>query len=90
MGKVRRLLSKFKHTRPSAELTCMPTAASPDSNPAPGAAQPETDSVVDTAYTPVQLNASVENLPAEIRREILGALEYEGLRALVHASPTFH
>ncbi|KAL2022268.1 hypothetical protein VTK56DRAFT_5878 [Thermocarpiscus australiensis] len=78
----------------------MPTAASPDPAPSGSAiqttkpsstiARPETDPISDTVGTPVQLNAGLENLPAEIRREILDALDYESLRALVHASPTFH
>lgn len=34
--------------------------------------------------------AQLENLPAEIRRQLLSMLEYEGLKVLVHASPTYH
>ncbi len=37
-----------------------------------------------------QRNAALENLPAEIRRAILDVLDYKTLRALAHASPTFH
>lgn len=33
---------------------------------------------------------TLENLPAEIRRHLLLALEYEALKALVHASPVYH
>lgn len=32
----------------------------------------------------------LENLPAEIRRYLLLTLEYEALKALVHASPVYH
>ena len=32
----------------------------------------------------------IEGLPSELRRQILCHLDYEGLRALVHASPIFH
>ena len=35
-------------------------------------------------------NAPFENFPAEIRRYLLSMLEYEGLKALVHASPVYH
>ena len=38
----------------------------------------------------LQRNAALENLPAEIRRAILDVLDYKTLRALAHASPTFH
>ncbi|KAL2198834.1 hypothetical protein P885DRAFT_67974 [Corynascus similis CBS 632.67] len=38
----------------------------------------------------VQRNTALENLPAEICYAILDALDYKSLRALVHASPTFH
>ncbi|KAK4234785.1 hypothetical protein C8A03DRAFT_37412 [Achaetomium macrosporum] len=84
MGKVRRLFSKF-HIRLSSKSTSMPTAPSHDPAPSGSAVQTTRQS-----STVAQLNAPFENLPAEIRREILGALEYEGLRALVHASPAFH
>lgn len=32
----------------------------------------------------------LESLPAEIRRYILFTLEYEELKALIHASPIYH
>lgn len=35
-------------------------------------------------------NNALERLPAEIRRRILSILEYDGLKALVHASPVYH
>lgn len=35
-------------------------------------------------------NAPLENLPAEIRRELLFSMEVDELRGLVHASPVFH
>lgn len=50
-------------------------------------------SAATTAYvvpTLIQVNAPLENLPAEIRRYLLSMLEYGGLRALVHASPVYH
>ncbi|RDL30361.1 uncharacterized protein BP5553_10239 [Venustampulla echinocandica] len=37
-----------------------------------------------------QLNATLENLPPEIRRQLLSVLGLEELSALVHASSTFH
>ncbi|KAL2809184.1 hypothetical protein BJX63DRAFT_424024 [Aspergillus granulosus] len=37
-----------------------------------------------------RLNAALENLPPEIRRQILLAADFDGLNALVHASPVFH
>jgi hypothetical protein len=100
MGKVRRLFTKF-HTRASSESTSyIPTTASPDPAPSESAvqttkpsstvAQPGTHPISDTAGTSVQRNAALENLPAEIRRAILDALDYKRLRDLAHASPTFH
>lgn len=35
-------------------------------------------------------NAPLQSLPPEIRQQIPGALEYDDLRAFVHASPVFH
>ncbi|OJJ87649.1 uncharacterized protein ASPGLDRAFT_63789 [Aspergillus glaucus CBS 516.65] len=37
-----------------------------------------------------QSNTPLENLPAEIRRHLLSTLDYEGLKALVHASSIYH
>lgn len=37
-----------------------------------------------------QLNAPLENLPREMRRQLLSILELADLSALVHASPVFH
>ncbi|KAK3311693.1 uncharacterized protein B0T15DRAFT_490290 [Chaetomium strumarium] len=84
MGKLRRLLSKF-YTRLSSKFTSKPTAASRDAAPSGIPVQ-----AIRPPPTVTQVNAPLENLPAEIRREILSALDYESLRALVHASPTFH
>ncbi|KAK4099096.1 hypothetical protein N658DRAFT_498689 [Parathielavia hyrcaniae] len=39
---------------------------------------------------PLDKKPSLENLPAELRLKILDALDYEDLRALVHASSIFH
>ena len=100
MGKVRRLFSKFHTSAPSESTSCMPTVASPDPAPSGSAVhtikppsavvQSKTDPISDTGGTSIQRNAALENLPAEIRRAILDVLDYKTLRALAHASPTFH
>ncbi len=36
------------------------------------------------------LVSRLENLPVELRRQILSILDFEELRTLIHASPTFH
>lgn len=78
----------------------MPAIASLDPEPSRSAvsapnqlstvAQPETSPFSDTVEPPAQLDATLEALPAEIRREILDALDFESLRSLTHASPIFH
>ncbi len=100
MGKIPQHLSKLRIGAPLESTSSVPTAASPDPTP-PGSAvqtkpsstvaQPETDPVSDATGTPnIQQNAAFETPPAEIRREILSALDYQSLRALTRASPTFH
>ncbi|CCD47930.1 hypothetical protein BofuT4_P114340.1 [Botrytis cinerea T4] len=37
-----------------------------------------------------QVNAPLEKLPSEVRRNLLSRLQLEDLSALVHASPVFH
>lgn len=37
-----------------------------------------------------RLNAPLENLPPEVRRQILFALDLDGLKSLTHASPVYH
>lgn len=39
---------------------------------------------------PVRNELLLEYFPAEIRRHLLSTLEYEGLKALAHASPVYH
>ena len=99
MGKVRRLFAKFQtkassgstdSTRTSSMPAAAPGSAAQTAKSSSAAAQPETDPISNTTGTRVQLNAALENLPAEIRREILDALDYGSLRALAHASPIFH
>ena len=96
MGKVGRLFAKFQtkvspgSTRTSSMPTAAPGSAAQTAKSSSAVTQPETGPISKTTVTPVQLNAALENLPAEIRREILDALDYEGLRALTHASPIFH
>lgn len=38
----------------------------------------------------IRNSTPLENLPAEIRRHLLSTLDYEGLKALVHASSIYH
>ncbi|ODM19351.1 hypothetical protein SI65_05969 [Aspergillus cristatus] len=44
----------------------------------------------DSEAKPTRTHLLLENLPAEIRRHLLFTLEYEELKALVHASPVYH
>lgn len=59
-------------------------------SPDPAAAGREGQFELPRSVLRLQRNASLESLPAEIRREILCTLRYSELRALVHASPVFH
>lgn len=68
-----------------AHLPAAANAGPPQAIPAPGNRVPEPLPVVRW-----QLNSPLENIPSEIRRQLLCTLELEDLEALVHASPVFH
>ncbi|GAB1217816.1 hypothetical protein ATERTT37_007059 [Aspergillus terreus] len=85
---MRKLLSRFKRTvryfRPSRNGPSV--SAKP-----PTAAQAEPAQVeTKIACIDPRLNAPLENLPPEVRRQILFTLDFEGLRTLTHASPVYH
>lgn len=98
---MRRILSKLRHpvrlfqsSKPDpahsaveANAGASRIVAVPRSSvPVPVPEGPEAELVRDSP----QLNAPLENLPPEIRRQVLSILELKDLSALVHASPVFH
>ncbi|KAL4952338.1 hypothetical protein BDW69DRAFT_167965 [Aspergillus filifer] len=90
---MKRLLSKSRKTSRSsksssprapnipadAERQSSSTAALPHETNEPSAPESER-----------QLNAPLENLPPEVRRHIFSMMEFEGLKALIHASPVYY
>lgn len=77
MGRIRKFFSKTQHSiKPKSAAT---TPVSPLQN----TAQSETSA-------PEHNTPLLETFPAEIRRHLLSNLDYEGLKALVHASPVYH
>lgn len=85
---MRKLLSIFKR----AVRPFRPSKKGPSvSAKTPTAAQVE-PAQVETKIVCIdpRLNAPLENLPPEVRRQILFTLDFEGLRALTHASPVYH
>ena len=95
MAKIRRMFSKFQHPtwlfrsrRPAAPPVPAPSETATDPILVPSTESARVGPPVSSSKP--QLDAPLESLPPEIRRKILSILEIDGLRALVHASPTFH
>ena len=89
INKIKRILSKFRYSLRLSQLsTTEPVLSATTVNVGPlqAIAVRGTVSVSDSP----QHNAPLENLPPEIRDQLLSILELEELRALVHASPVFH
>ncbi|KAK3935654.1 hypothetical protein QBC46DRAFT_396979 [Diplogelasinospora grovesii] len=101
MPQTKRIFSKLRHAvrRLSKSSTPDPALTATTANGGP----PQTITVPGSSvsvsvpedlqakleYNP-QLNAPLENLPPEVRRQLLSILGLEELRALVFASPVFH
>lgn len=100
---MKRILSKVRHSirpsnssTPDAALNLDSSATAHDTDIAQTTATTSSSVpiVEDTESEPVRINVQgnclLEKLPPEVRRHILYGLGFEELRALIHASPTFH
>ncbi|KAI0548091.1 hypothetical protein F4679DRAFT_585849 [Xylaria curta] len=81
---IRHILSKLKNSSQLSATTI--NTIPPQTIPAPRSSRRRPAMKDDKS----QLNAPLEQLPAEIRRQLLSTLEFEELNTLVHASPVFY